>query len=196
MAQGRERSIKRRQDLVKKCNLAGEMRKKLFSTLMMRQLIFLSLLLLSTYVSAQDIPFIKTAQLEHWINAKTDTIYVLNFWATWCGPCVEELPAFEKLNEKYANQKVKVVLISTDFKRNVESKLKPFVKRKNLHSQVVFMDESNPNVWVNMISPDWSGAIPATLIVASKESKRLFFEKQMGFKELEEQILNIHQHKK
>ncbi|MFN0214842.1 MAG: TlpA disulfide reductase family protein [Saprospiraceae bacterium] len=163
---------------------------------MMRQLIFLSLLLLSTYVSAQDIPFIKTAQLEHWINAKTDTIYVLNFWATWCGPCVEELPAFEKLNEKYANQKVKVVLISTDFKRNVESKLKPFVKRKNLHSQVVFMDESNPNVWVNMISPDWSGAIPATLIVASKESKRLFFEKQMGFKELEEQILNIHQHKK
>ena len=67
-------------------------------------------------LSAQEIPFIKTAQLEQWLNADTDTVYVLNFWATWCGPCVAELPEFEKLNEKYAAQKVKVVLISTDFK--------------------------------------------------------------------------------
>ncbi len=122
-------------------------------------------------LSAQDIPFIKTAQLEHWLNADTDTVYVLNFWATWCGPSVAELPAFEKLNEKYAAQKVKVVLISTDFKRNVDSNVKPFVKRKNLRSQVVFMDEPNPNVWVNLVSPEWSGAIPATLIDSKQKNK-------------------------
>ena len=157
----------------------------------MKSLAILFLLFLGTSLSAQEIPFIKTAQLEHWLHADNDTIYVLNFWATWCGPCVAELPAFEKLNEKYAAQKVKVVLISTDFKRNVESKLKPFVKRKNLRSQVVFMDEPNPNVYVNLINPEWSGAIPATLIISNKKGKRLFFEKQMTFKELEENLQSV-----
>lgn len=82
-----------------------------------------------------------------------------------------ELHAFEKLNEKYAAQKVKVVLVSTDFKRNVDSNVKPFVKRKNLRSQVVFMDEPNPYLWVNLVSPEWSGAIPATLIVSKQKNK-------------------------
>lgn len=157
----------------------------------MKQILLALLLFSGISLSAQDIPFIKTAQLEQWLSADTDTIYVLNFWATWCGPCVAELPAFEKLHEKYAAQKVKVVLISTDFKRNVESNVKPFVKRKNLHSQVMFMDESNPNVWVNLVSPEWSGAIPATLIISKRKNKRLFFEKPMTFKELEKKLLSV-----
>ncbi len=154
---------------------------------------FSTLLLLfwTAILPAQDIQFIKTAQLKQWLNADTDTVYVLNFWATWCGPCVAELPAFEKLNEKYAAQKVKIVLISTDFKRNVESHVKPFVKRKNLQSQVVFMDESNPNDWVNLVSPEWSGAIPATLIISNRKNKRLFFEKQMTFEELEKKLHSV-----
>lgn len=157
----------------------------------MKQLLIIFLLVWGTILSAQDIPFIKKAQLEHWLNTDTDTVYVLNFWATWCGPCVAELPEFEKLNQKYATQKVKVVLISTDFKRNVESKVKPFVKRKNLRSQVMFMDESNPNVWVNLIDPEWSGAIPATLIISKAKGQKLFFEKQMSFEELEEKLLSV-----
>jgi thiol-disulfide isomerase/thioredoxin len=154
------------------------------------RLIF-ALCLFGPALPAQEIPFIKTAQLEHWLEADSDTVFVLNFWATWCGPCVAELPAFEKLNKKYAAQKVKVLLISTDFKRNVESKVKPFVKRKNLRSQVLFMDEPDPNEWINLVSPDWSGAIPATLIVSKRSNHRLFFEKQMTFKELEEKLLSV-----
>ena len=157
----------------------------------MKQIILVLGLFCGVSLNAQNLPFIKKAQLEQWLNADTDTVYVLNFWATWCGPCVAELPDFEKLNEKYASKKVKIVLISTDFKRNVESKVKPFIKRKNLQSEVVFMDESNPNVWVNLVSPEWSGSIPATLIVSKQKGKRLFFEKQMNFKELDKILLSI-----
>lgn len=157
----------------------------------MKQSLILVLFLLGSTLSAQHIPFIKTADLEAWMNADNDTIYVLNFWATWCGPCVAELPAFEKLNKKYASKKVKVVLISTDFKRNIDSRVKPFVKRKNLRSKVVFMNESDPNVWVNLVSPEWSGSIPATLILSKRNNKRLFIEGQMTFKELEANVLSV-----
>lgn len=142
-------------------------------------------------LSAQEIPYLKAAQLERWMEHETDTIFVFNFWATWCGPCVAELPAFEKLQEKYATKKVKIVLISTDFKRNVETKLKTFVKRKNLQCQVMFMDESNPNDWVNMVSPDWSGAIPATLFINKRKNQRVFVEEQLSFRKLEQLLLTV-----
>jgi len=140
---------------------------------------------------AQDIPFIKSGQIEQWKQADTDTVWVLNFWATWCAPCVAELPSFEKLHANYADQKVKVVLISTDFKREVETRVKSFVKKKKLQSQVVFMDESNPNNWIDLVSPEWSGAIPATLIISKSKNQYLFFEKQLSYEELETALRSV-----
>lgn len=151
----------------------------------MRILILCFFLLLLAGLSAQHIPFIKAGQIERWKNADTDTVYVLNFWATWCAPCVEELPSFEKLNRAYADKNVKVVLISTDFKRNVESGVKPFVKKKKLQSQVVFMDEPNPNNYINAVDSTWSGAIPATLIWSKRRNISAFFEKKLTYSELE-----------
>lgn len=157
-------------------------RKSLFSS---RLLIAFVLLLMSHLATAQDIPFIKAAQIEQWKNADTDTIYVINFWATWCAPCVAELPEFEKLQQQYATQKVKVVLVSTDFKKQIETRVKPFVLEKNLHSQVVFMDESNPNNWINLVNPDWSGLIPATLVIAPQKKFERFFEGELTYEKLE-----------
>jgi len=147
-----------------------------------------ALLVLCTVVTsatAQNIPFIQADQIAHWKTVDTDTVFVINFWATWCGPCVAELPAFERLNKKYAAQKVKVLLVSTDFKRDVDQKLKAFIKRKKIKSQVVFMNESNPNKWIDLVSPDWSGSIPATLIVSKRKAYERFFEKSLSWEELE-----------
>lgn len=143
---------------------------------------------LGSALEAQEILPIKAEQLTQWKNADNDTIYVLNFWATWCGPCVAELPEFEKLHEKYADQKVKVVLVSTDFKRDLEPRVKPFVARKNLKSQIAFMDETNPNNWIDLVSPDWEGSIPATLIVSKRKGYAHFFEKQLSWEELESAV--------
>ncbi len=140
-------------------------------------------------LAAQDIPYIKADQLTRWKNAGNDTLYVLNFWATWCAPCVAELPEFEKLQREYAGQKVKVILISTDFRREVDKKVVPFVKRKKLKSQVVFLDERTPNDWINLVSTDWTGAIPATLIVNKQRGYERFFEKQLSYKELEKAVM-------
>lgn len=150
--------------------------------------ILVSLLFCRQSGVAQDILFIKPADLARWQNHPSDTVFVLNFWATWCAPCVAELPVFEKLTAEYHNQAVKVVLVSADFKRSVETALKPFVRKQQLKSRVVFMDEPDANLWVNQISKDWSGAIPATLVISKPRGFEWFHEGQLTYKKLNKSV--------
>lgn len=101
-----------------------------------------------------------------------DTTYVINFWATWCKPCVEELPYFEQINELYKDEKVQVILVSMDFKSQIESKLKPFVEKYELQSSVVAITDRKYNNWIDKVDADWNGAIPVTLIYNGK--RRMF----------------------
>jgi len=71
------------------------------------------------------------------LNNEDDKTYVINFWATWCAPCVKELPYFEQLNAEYHDKNVEVVLVSLDFPKLFESKLKPFIVKNDLQSQVI-----------------------------------------------------------
>lgn len=118
---------------------------------------------------------------------QNDTTYVINFWSTWCAPCVKELPYFEALTEKYAIQKIKVILISLDFPKQLETKLKPFLKEHNLQSEVLVLTDPDANSWVDKVNPAWSGAIPATVVYQGNKSK--FYEKSFeNLAELEEII--------
>lgn len=140
------------------------------------------------HVAAQDILLIKADQIARWKDPANDTVFVINFWATWCKPCIEELPAFEKITAEFAGRPVQVVLVCTDFKRDLDKRVKPFVQKKKLRSRVVFLDESNPNNFINLISPDWTGAIPATLIVAKGRGVERFFERQLTYPELKREL--------
>lgn len=118
---------------------------------------------------------------------QNDTTYVINFWATWCAPCVKELPYFEELTTKYANEKVKVILVSLDFSKQLETKLKPFLAKNKLQSEVLVLIDPDANSWVDKVNPKWSGAIPATVVY--KGDKNEFYEKSFeSFEELEEVI--------
>ena len=113
----------------------------------------------------------------------SDQVYVINFWATWCKPCVEELPYFEEIHDEYKNQEVKVILVSLDFPKQIKSKLIPFLEKHQLKSDVIVLDDPNSNFWINEVDPSWSGAIPATKVY--KADKRQFFEKNfISFEEL------------
>lgn len=124
--------------------------------------------------------------LENLLKKQNDTTYVVNFWATWCVPCVKELPNFEKLNATYKDKKVKVILVSIDFPKMVESNLLPFIEKNNLKSEVVHLNDPDANSWINKVDKTWSGAIPATVIY--KKDKRSFYEKSFTFEELETEV--------
>lgn len=92
-----------------------------------------------------------------------EELYVVNFWATWCGPCVKELPYFNALEKELAG-KVKFLYVSLDFTKSIEKKLLPFMDKEEI-GQVVFLDQKKVNEWLPKIDENWSGAIPATLIL-------------------------------
>lgn len=123
------------------------------------------------------------------LNFNDDTIYVINFWATWCKPCVEELPAFSELHEKYQDKNVKIILVSLDFPTKIKEQLIPFIKIKNLKPEVILLDDPDQNTWIPQVSEKWSGAIPATLIYS--KNKREFYEQSFTFDSLEQAVLSF-----
>ena len=126
------------------------------------------------------------SELAPLLSKNDGKTYVVNFWATWCAPCVKELPAFEKLLVEYSAKNVEVILVSLDFPSQIKTKLLPFIERNKLQSKVVLLDDPNQDEWIPKINSKWSGAIPATLIYNAQ--KRKFYERSFHYNELETEV--------
>lgn len=138
----------------------------------------------------QGAELVKLDQLQSQINTPSDQVQVFNFWATWCAPCIKELPYFEKLNQE--NQSVRVTLVSMDMDLDPNpEKVRKFVTRKKIQSRVLILDEKDPNSWISSIDKNWSGALPATLVVNTKTGQRRFVNKALHEGDLEKMIEEV-----
>ncbi len=153
-------------------------------------LLVLASLWLTPKIHSQ-VPVISYKELAQIIEHKTDTTYVINFWATWCKPCVVEIPVFEQFNQENLDKKVKVILVSMDFAKDLDKTLLPFITKNQIQSSVMLLNETDYDAWINKIDPSWSGALPATLIVNNKRKKRVFTENALTYKELIEKLSNF-----
>jgi thiol-disulfide isomerase/thioredoxin len=138
---------------------------------------------------AQRATVVKFNALAKILNTNSNQIQVINFWATWCAPCVKEIPLLEKLNAN-KDLSVKITLVSLDYADKVD-KVDAFIHRKNIQSQVLLLDEIDYNSWIDEVDKTWSGAIPATLILNPKTGKRMFVEKELKEGELETLIASL-----
>lgn len=152
----------------------------------MRYSLFLAffLFVLPQLVQAQNVKLLRLNQLEQRLDQGKDTVFVINFWATWCAPCIKELPYFEKLQADHTSQPLKVLLVSLDFKSKLETALKPFVQKHKLKNEVFLLDEKNQQEYIDRISKEWSGALPATLVVNKKRNIRKMYEQEFTYAEL------------
>lgn len=156
----------------------------------MRKLLLILSFVLPVSVFAQQAEIVKLKQLQDHINRETDNIKIINFWATWCAPCIKEMPLFEKIGAERKDVEVTFVSLDLDLNPKPETVYR-FIDRKKIQSKVLILDEKDPNVWINQIEKGWSGAIPATIIINGKTGQRKFVEKELHEGDLEKLIAEI-----
>jgi thiol-disulfide isomerase/thioredoxin len=161
---------------------------------MKRSLLFLTLLYLIVscknnsdsknleIAERETIPVYDFDEFEYMLYFEDEKTYVVNFWATWCKPCIKELPYFEEMRKNYKESGVEVILVSLDFPEKLESHVMPFIEKHKLQSKVVLLDDVNSNRWIPLVSEEWSGAIPATIIY--NKNQRKFYERTFTYEEL------------
>ncbi|WP_295841273.1 TlpA disulfide reductase family protein [uncultured Apibacter sp.] len=135
--------------------------------------------------SIKNIKVIAFSDLKEIIKKNDDKLLVVNFWATWCMPCVMEIPTFMKINEKYKNNVgYKMVLINLNQVENIEF-VKKFIKKYSISTEVYLINDlKNIEEWIPSIDPSWAGSIPATAFY-KKSIKILFKERSLNEKELD-----------
>ena len=151
----------------------------------MKNFLIIFLLFFLTYKSpAQEVEVINFKDLQEKILYTETPLTIFNFWATWCAPCIRELPYFEEIET--GNENVKVYLVSVDFKNQL-NRVQEFVADKKLKPEVLFLNEKDPDTYMEKVSQEWSGAIPATLFVTDL-GKKFFHEKAFTKEELERTV--------
>ncbi len=151
---------------------------------------FLLIFVLGTAIG-QDIPKLKITDIEKYIANGNGDILVINFWATFCKPCVAEIPFFISTVEKYKSKRVKLMLVSLDMPSYYPAKIASFAKKHKFKTNIVWLDESNADYFCPKIDSAWSGSIPATLIVNTATGYRKFAEEEMTRESLEMTIKEV-----
>lgn len=157
----------------------------LFLSMIKRILFLCTFLVMVMAASSQKIAKWKIEDVVRSFSANNDTTYVVNFWATFCKPCNEEIPDFIRLADTYKKQKVKLLLVSLDLPSYVPVRLPEFIRKNKYKTNHVWLNETDADRFCPMIDAKWSGAIPATIIVNNKTGYRKFFDDQISTQDFE-----------
>lgn len=139
------------------------------------------------YYSKASFEIITFEEFEEMMNTPSDKIRVFNFWATWCAPCVKEMPYFEKVAAEDAD--IELIFISMDDGRKPE-RVTSFIEKRSVKAPVFLLNDVDYNKWIDKISPEWSGAIPASLFIKPNNEK-VFHEGEVTESELKELISKL-----
>ena len=143
-------------------------------------------MLLATGGVAQELKKMKIAELNSYIESSTKPM-IIGFWATWCAPCVEEIPHLQNAARR-SEGKVELILVSLDSEKSYPDKIKTFMNKNSIKSPVVWLDETNADYFCPFIDSSWSGSIPATLFVNNKSKYRFFIEEQLSEDEIDKRL--------
>jgi thiol-disulfide isomerase/thioredoxin len=109
---------------------------------------------------------------------------VVNFWATWCRPCLQEMPHFEEVYQEYKEKGLQMIFVSLDDPGKTEM-LRKFVEKKGIKGQVVHIQNTDPNAWTDQVNKSWSGALPSTVFINEKGESVDFHQGKLSREELE-----------
>lgn len=95
----------------------------------------------------------------------SDDLLLINLWATWCGPCVAELPEFVEMNRMYRGRDFKLITISLD-DLDAQSKALEVLTQHHVSATNYLLDAENRDAFAEALDPQWPGPVPYTLLIA------------------------------
>jgi thiol-disulfide isomerase/thioredoxin len=156
------------------------------------KLIFIILSLFSTItIFAQEVQKVSDSELKALLSNKNDKLYIINFWATWCGPCVKEIPHFEKVAAEFPSHEVEFIMASLDFPSQLEKTLIPFIKKNKMKLNVILIEDTDYDKWIRDVDKNWQGNIPVTLFFNNSKDIRRFESKALEESELRDIIRDL-----
>jgi len=155
----------------------------------MKFFLIITFLFLSAAINAQEIKKIKVTELEKTIK-ESKTPLIVSFWATFCKPCIEEIPYFQSAVNKHKKDSVSLLLVSLDLQEDY-AKIKPLAIKRKFTAPIVWLNETDADYFCPKVDSAWSGALPATLFVNNKTGYRKFYEAQVKEEKLEKEIMAI-----
>lgn len=150
----------------------------------MKRIGLVTIVSLIAVVATAQIKLATLDDLKEVLEYQDDKVVVLNFWATWCRPCVKELPTFDATGQEFKNKGVEMILISLDALSRLETNVNPFLEKRGMMSAIWLLDEPDFNSWLNLVDEGWSGAIPATLVIDGRKKEKRFHEGEMTKEDL------------
>ncbi len=136
-----------------------------------------------------DFKIISFEEFEAMMDADSEKLRIYNFWATWCAPCIREMPYFEQAQQN--DPELELFFISLDDGRKPE-RVTQFIEKRNIQAPVYLLDDVDFNKWINKVDSTWSGAIPATLFI-EPNGERHFHEGELEKSELQSLINQLKQ---
>jgi thiol-disulfide isomerase/thioredoxin len=141
-------------------------------------------------VQSQTIKKVKMDELVKLIQTSTQPL-VVNFWASWCQPCIHEIPWFEKNINADKSGNIKLILVSLDYGSDYPKVLTDFVKQQGYTSTVLWLNETDPGSFCPKIDAKWDGAIPATIMVNNKKKYKQFYLQQLPEAKLQQALQQL-----
>ncbi len=153
----------------------------------MKTIFITAFLFLAVSINAQQVKSIKIAELEKTIKESKAPL-IVNFWATFCVPCIQEMPYFQELAQQYKPKDVSLVFVSLDLKEAYPTKVMEMAKKLKLIFPVAWLNETNADYFCPKIDTSWMGGMPSSLFINNATGYHKFFEDQLSKEKLEKEI--------
>jgi len=142
----------------------------------------------SVSATAGEVKLTDAAGIKKEITSRRGKVVIVNFWATWCPPCVKEFPDFVKFYKTYKSKGVEVLAVSLDDPDDLKTRVSKFVRDKRAEFPVFLAKDADDERFTASFAKEWKGEIPVTIVFDKKGKRRRFHIGMLTYAELEKMV--------
>ena len=142
-------------------------------------------------LSPRQVEAISATDFQGVLESHRGKVVLVNLWATWCIPCVQELPDLNLLQTRYRERGLVVLAVSMDDPATLEDKVRPFFSERAPDLVSYLNSEADEYAFIDPIDPEWIGALPTSFLFDRDGSLHEQHAGRLLYKDLEKEVLPL-----